>query len=298
MLKSLARKVRHFFDRPAAWRQERILLELGRMQAKSNALSQPASLHEVEFSIFSQNGEDGIIQYLLSRVGPRERFFVEFGVQDYRESNTRFLLTKDYWSGLILDADDAHLRYVQKESFLYQDRDLQAVQAFLTKENIVALFRKYGVPEELGLLSVDIDGNDYWILEALESYRPAILVAEYNAFFGPKKILSLPYLERFERWQAHPSGYYFGASLAALHFLLSPRGFALVACDARGSNAFFVRRDLLNGLRELQPAEAYVELIPGALMRFPEPLKPLRSLPLCDPRSGEIKSIGDWYQLP
>jgi hypothetical protein len=85
--------------------------------------------------------------------------------------------------------------------------------------------------------------------------------------------------------------------LAAFHYLLAPRGFALVACDAHGSNAFFVRRDLLNGLGELQPAEAYVALVPGASMRFPEPLKPLKSLPLCDPRNGEQKSIGEWFQL-
>lgn len=297
MIKEWARRFRAFMGRPSELRQEKILVELGRMQAKANAGRVFKDLREAEFQVFSQHAEDGIIQYLSSHVPLAHRHFVEFGVQDYRESNTRFLLVKDRWSGLILDADDAHLRYVHQESWLGLDHDLKARQAFITRENIDRLLDEGGVPEDLGLLSVDIDGNDYWIFEAISRVRARILVLEYNAFFGPDLSLSIPYEERFDRSEAHPSGRYFGASLRALAGLAKTKGYALLGCDSQGVNAFFVRKDLLGTLTEKGVEECFVEFRPGGGMGFPEPLRPIAHLPLIDPGSRESRPIREWFKF-
>ena len=214
MIKDALRKARRWCLRPVENHLERLLLEQGRLQARGLPDGPVDDLASVEFGVFSQNGEDGVLQYLLKQVPIADRSFVEFGVQDYRESNTRFLLHKDHWRGWIIDADDAHQRYVRRESHL-GDADLQALQAFITRENIDALLKGAGVPEDLGILSVDIDGNDYWVLEAIQSVRPRILVLEYNSFLGPDLSLSLPYDAGFRRAQQGPGRAYFGASLAA-----------------------------------------------------------------------------------
>ena len=297
MIKQWARAFRAFMLRPGELRQERILVELGRMQAKNNAGRDLKDLREAEFQVFSQHAEDGIIQYLTSMVPVKHRHFVEFGVQDYRESNTRFLLVKDRWSGLILDAGEAHLRYVRQESWLGSDHDLTARRAFITRENIDQLLDEGGAPRDLGLLSVDIDGNDYWIFQAITRVRARILVLEYNSFFGPDLALSVPYEERFERFRAHPSGRYFGASLRALADLAASKGYALLGCDSQGVNAFFVLRELLGSLRERTVQDCFVEFRPGGGMGFPAPLRPIAGLPLVDTASGERRRIGDWFTL-
>lgn len=297
MIRFLARKIRSFFLRPSLNYQERILVELGRIQSREIRGKDFKDLCEAEFQVFSQNGEDGILQYLISRVPVSSKTFVEFGVQDYAESNTRFLITKDHWSGLILDANDDHVKYVLGDNGLGRDRDLKVVKAFITRENINVLLDHSEIPEDLGLLSVDIDGNDYWILQAITRVRPRILVLEYNALFGSKLSLTVPYLEKFDRKSAHPSGYYFGASLRALTDLAVEKGYVLVGCESRGGNAFFVRRDVLSGLAEKSVEEAFRKLSVGGGMTFSEPLKQIAHLPLQDPKKSGNKSISEWFEL-
>jgi hypothetical protein len=267
------------------------------MQARELEGKDFKTLQQSEFQVFSQNGEDGILQYLISRVPIASKTFVEFGVQDYSESNTRFLATKDHWAGLIIDASDAHQRYIHGESWLGVDRDLKAVRAFITRDNINTLLADAGMPEDLGLLSIDIDGMDYWVLEAIQQVKPWILVLEYNSTFGPDLSLTVPYAEKFDRWAAHPSGYYFGASLRALSELAAEQGYALVGCESHGGNAFFVRKDLLPGLAEKSVDEAYIEMALGGGMSFPKPLKLFSQLPLQDPKSSEVKSVSEWFGL-
>ena len=172
------------------------------------------------------------------------RVFVEFGVQDYTEANTRFLLTNDQWSGLILDGSAEHIAAV-RQSPIYWRHNLKAVQAFVTRENINDLLREHGISGEIGLLSVDIDGNDYWVWEAIDAVNPAIVVVEYNARFGPERAVTVPYDPAFVRENAHYSCIYYGASLAALVGLGRRKGYAFVGSNRAANNAFFVRRDLL-----------------------------------------------------
>jgi hypothetical protein len=231
---------------------------LGRIEARQLAATNSGELAAHEFQVYSQWGEDGIIQYLLRHVRIPRKLFIEFGVEDYTEANTRFLLVNDDWAGLVLDGGEANIGAIRRAD-IYWRHNLKAVQAFITRENINDLLREHGVTGEIGLLSIDIDGNDYWVWEACDAVSPAIVIVEYNSRFGPDRAVTVPYDPAFVRHQAHHSGAYYGASLAALVALGQRKGFAFVGSNRAGNNAFFVRRDLLAPpLRELTVGEGYV----------------------------------------
>jgi hypothetical protein len=195
------------------------------------------SLADAEFSVNSQWGEDGIIDYLVGMLGLTTETFVEFGTQDYRESNTRYLLTNRNWRGLLIDGDQKNLDAVFDDS-LGVRHDIQVSANFITAENIQNLIDSAKFGSHLGLLSVDIDGVDYWILEAITATAD-IVVVEYNDVFGDLPV-TVPYRPDFRRESAHWSNIYWGASLAAFQHLLSARGYAFVGTNRAGSNAFFV----------------------------------------------------------
>lgn len=225
-----------------------------------DATEVPRHLRDVEFKVFSQFGEDGIIQYLIRRAGiPRERrCFVEFGVESYTEANTRFLLMNDNWRGLIIDGSEAHMAAV-RGSQVYWRHDLTAVAAFVDAVNINGLIANAGYAGEVGLLSIDVDGMDYWIWEKIDVVDPIIVVIEYNSVFGAKRAVTVPYDARFTRTAAHHSNLYWGCSLKAVELLGKRKGYALVGSNSAGNNAFLVRRDRLNGQPEVTAEEAYVE---------------------------------------
>lgn len=231
-------------------------LLIGQMKAQG-VLSR---LADAEFKVFSQFGDDGIIQYLLQQVDIPEgnRKFIEFGVQDYQESNTRFLLMNDNWSGLILDGSSRNIDKVVADAQFWR-HDLTAVAAFIDRDNVNELFARNGFQGEIGLLSVDIDGNDYWVWESIDVVNPIIVVSEYNSAFGAEHAVTVPYNPVFQRGAAHYSNLYWGVSLKALCSLAARRGYAFVGCNSAGNNAYFVRQDKLGRLRPLECAEGYVE---------------------------------------
>jgi hypothetical protein len=205
----------------------------------------PALPHVRDYGvrIFSQWDEDGIIAYLLDQLPPVPRTFVEFGVGDYRESNTRFLIRQDAWAGVIIEADPASCARIRtlEEMWRY---DLRLVEAFISAESINDLIESAGCEGEIGLLSIDVDGNDYWIWQAVTVVTPAIVVVEFNGRFGDDRRVSIPYDPLFRRMSAHPSGIYYGASLPAMVSLGQKKGYAYVGSNTADSNAFFVRSDL------------------------------------------------------
>jgi hypothetical protein len=216
--------------------QGRILTELYRARSGRR-------LADYEFKVFSQWGEDGIIQRLIHEVPLAHRTFIEFGVEDFMESNCRYLLMNDNWQGMVLDGSTRNIETL-RASYFFWKHDLQAVAAFITAENIDALLAKAGFESDLGLLSVDVDGVDFWILQAVECVQPRILVVEYNSLFGPERIITVPYEADFQRTRKHHSNLYYGASLGAMTALATVRGYDLVGTNSAGSNAFFVRRDV------------------------------------------------------
>jgi hypothetical protein len=203
-----------------------------------------ANLQEVEFRVSSQWGQDGIIDWLIERaaIPSTAQTFVELGVENYRQSNTRFLLQNRNWRGLIVDGDPALVAAVKSDGLAWR-YDLTARATFITRENINDLISGAGFGGEIGLLSIDIDGNDYWVWEALHTVRPIICICEYNAVFGDVHPICIPYDQYFSRTKKHPSNLYFGASIAALRSLASKKGYRFVGTNSAGNDAFFVRED-------------------------------------------------------
>ena len=214
---------------------------------------------DAEFKVFSQFGDDGIIQYLVHQINisADSQTFIEFGVQDYQESNTRFLLMNDTWRGLILDGSKSNIEKVIQGSD-YWRHDLTAVTAFIDRDNINDLFIRHGFTGEIGLLSIDIDGNDYWVWERIEAVNPMIVVAEYNSTFGAQYAVTIPYDASFQRSRAHYSNLYWGASLKAFCLLAERKGYAFVGSNSAGNNAYFVRLDKLANIKPLDTVQGYV----------------------------------------
>jgi hypothetical protein len=246
----------------AVGRLERSVAELreavGRVESRQLAAFPSPDLSGNEFKVWSQWGEDGILQHLIRHVQVPNRVFVEFGVETYVEANTRFLLTQFGWSGLVLDGSEANIAAVRRDD-IYWRHNLKAACAFITRENIDGLLAANGVGGPIGLLSIDIDGNDYWVWEAIQSIDPALVVVEYNSRFGSDRAVTIPYDPAFQRAHAHHSTSYYGASLAALVALGRRKGYAFVGSNSAGNNAFFVQRSRLpSTVRELTVAEGYV----------------------------------------
>lgn len=236
---------------------ERLRLQIGRAEAaRVAALPADAPLADAEFQVFSQFGEDGIIQHLVNKVPIANDVFVEFGVEDYTESNTRFLLVNDNWRGLVLDGSDAHKRWLESHPTGWR-HEIEAVTAFIDRDNINRLIGGAGVEGDIGILSIDLDGNDLWILEAIDVVSPRILILEYNATFGPAAAVTVPYDPSFVRGQKHPSNLYWGASLAALTHTARDKGFSLVGSNSAGNNAFYVRDEVRGELPVLEAADAW-----------------------------------------
>lgn len=227
---------------------------------QTNARGVLADIREAEFKVFSQFGEDGILQYLTRRAGVTgaEERFVELGVETYTEATTRFLLVNDNWRGLIVDASRASMEAVKQQD-IYWRHDLTAVAAFIDSDNVNGLIADAGFAGSIGVLGIDLDGNDYWIWKRIEVVDPVIVVVEYNSVFGCDRAVTVPYDPAFVRDAKHHSHLYWGASLKALDLLGREKGYALVGSNRAGNNAFFVRRDRLNGQPQLTAEQAYVE---------------------------------------
>ena len=258
-------------------------------------------INDAGFKVFSQHDDDGIIQYLIQRL-KLPRSFIEFGAEDYEEANTRFLLLRDgRWRGLILDGDPENIDYILRGE-VYWRHDLTAVTAVVTRENADDLFAAHGFAGEIGILSIDLDGVDYWVWEASTIVQPVIVIIEYNSVFGCDSAISVPYHPAFQRTAAHYSNLYFGASLPALTHLAERKGYALVGSNSAGNNAYFVRRDRLGPLRSLTAAEGYIRSVfresidPAGVPTFlsgDARRQAIADLPVVDVVTGTTRRIGD-----
>ena len=220
-------------------------LLLGKLLSKNLDVNNENSLDKSEFKVFSQFGEDGIIQDLISKLNLKNKSFVEFGVENYEEANTRFLLENNNWKGLIIDSSKKNINFIKNQDY-YWRFDIEVKCNFITKENINNIIKESNIPYNTGILSVDIDGNDYWIWDAINVIYPDVVIVEYNARFGPDRSVTIPYDKSFDRTNNKTSKIYYGASLMALCKLGRKKGYELVGTNSNGNNAFFVRNDYLN----------------------------------------------------
>jgi len=236
-----------------------------------------------EGSTFSQNGEDGILQWIFDCVGETSRYFVEIGAADGSENCTRNL-AEHGWSGVWIEGSP---ELATQARALPVAQRIKVVDAFITTSNAVTLLSDAGVPTQFDLLSLDIDGNDYWVMERLlGAFRPRVIVAEYN---GANRFdWASPYLD-VRDWDR---SWNFGSSLSRQVSLMEHFGYRLVGCDGVGVNSFFVRGDVsLGGLVPGSAAEHYVPPVhrPGTL-GHPRS-SPLTSEPIHNLSSDELAEV-------
>lgn len=181
------------------------------------------NINAYEKKYYSQNGEDGIIKFIFKKVGTTNKYYVEIGSGNGEENNTRYLKSLG-WQGVQIDT--INFPGINKH--------------FITAENVENIFKKYQVPDTIDLLSIDVDGNDYWIWKAIKHYYPRLVVIEYNASLPLGKSLVIPYKQHF----AWDGSSFYGASLRALTKLAKGKGYQLIGTNSNGVNAFFIRDDL------------------------------------------------------
>lgn len=272
-------------------------VNLGQIQNRLNLQRDDIkSINDVEFQVFSQFGDDGIIQYLVSKLDIPNKTFVEFGVENYTEANTRYLLVNNNWKGLVIDGSQKNIDFIKKDalSTLFQ---LYSKCAFITQDNINELIAEMGFDSDLGLLSVDIDGNDYWVWKAIDVVRPIIVISEYNADFGSTNPWTIPYQADFVMGAKYPRNYW-GVSLLSLCDLAEEKGYSFIGCNSQGNNAYFVRNDKLGSFKKLSCEEGYhyakffmVKNEHGHRLDLKQRYSEIKGLPVFNTRTQLIEEI-------
>ena len=232
------------------------------------------NINKFGIKIYSQNNEDGIILYIFKHIGIKTKKFVEIGVENGTECNTTNLLKNFNWKGIQIEGskklyNDAK---IQLKKILEKKRNnLKLLNIFVTKKNINQILKK-NCGKEIDLLSIDVDGNDFWIWKAINYVKPRLVIVEYNSFFGSNISATIKYNSKFS-WDHRNNKSYYGASLKALEKLGKQKKYILVGVDKNGVNAFFVRNDLakyinlkskkteeifLDNKREIRNKEQYI----------------------------------------
>jgi hypothetical protein len=205
-----------------------------------------------------------------------------------------------------MDGGEENMEYVRNSAY-YWRYALTADCAFIDANNIDQLLSANGFTGDVGLLSIDIDGNDYWVWERISVVNPVIVIAEYNSTFGSGHAVTVPYDPLFYRTKAHHSNLYWGASLKALDILAKKKGYVLVGSNSAGNNAYFVRVDRVGKIKTLSVDEAYVESRfresrgPDGSLTYvsgEKKLEVIKDLPVYSVENNEEISIGKLYGLP
>ncbi len=162
------------------------------------------------------------------------------------------------WSGFVMDGSNNNINNLKKQDYFWK-YNLIAKDVFITKDNINNLLLEQNINPNIGLLHIDLDGNDYYIFDEINCINPNILILEYNSLFGIDREISVPYREDFNRTKAHYSNLFFGASLKSLHSLAYKKGFIFIGCNQAGNNAYFIRKDKINSkIKEVSLEDGYV----------------------------------------
>ena len=222
-----------------------LLVERYRELARSGAPL--PSFTDVEFRNYSQNGEDGILLFILALVGMKSRRCVEICAGDGIECNSANLILNHGFEGLLVDGDDRNVEAARQFYGLHRDTYAfapKAVRQWIAKETVDGFLRDQGMTGEIDLLTIDIDGNDYWIWQAIECVSPRVVVVEYENAWGADEAVTMRYDSGYVWRIEEPGMPHSGASLAAFAKLARTKGYRLVGCQSRCFNAFFVRDDV------------------------------------------------------
>jgi len=213
-------------------------------------LPPPYDLLAGRFGLTSQNEEDGLLLALFKRIGAPHRRFVEIGCGG-NGGNGGFFAKHLGWSGMMIDARG---EAIDKVKLRYAGHDVTAVRQRVSREGVNALLEQFGFTGEIDLLSIDIDGNDYWIWEAITACQPRVAIVEYNWILGAQRAVTIPYTPTFSLRDVDVKGYR-GASLAAMVHLGTKKGYRLVASER--VNAVFLRNDIAPEIPAITVAQGY-----------------------------------------
>ena len=200
------------------------------------------NLNQVEYKVFSQSGEDGIIDFLLSNLNIEKPKFIEIGVGDYSEANTRFLYERCSPKGLIIDCLNDLENKISKNIKLWTG-DLKIVENYINSKNLIKILEENDFINDIDFFSLDIDGIDYWILEKLPSNFTKVAVIEFNANFGDELEITVPNMENFNRTEYHFSNLCFGMSIKAAINLMEKKNYYFIGTNLMRTNAFFISKD-------------------------------------------------------
>lgn len=220
-------------------------------QLTDERMKNPKCLERYGYKCYSQNDEDGIIEEIFKRVGTTNKVFVEFGVENGLESNAHMLLHQGFGGLWIEGNEESYESLCHKFHPVIEKGQLQVICAFITKENINELIGQAEIHGEIDMLSIDVDGNDYYIWDAIEIVKPRVVVIEYNGKFPP----SVEWVMAYDENHIWDGTDWHGASLKALENLGKKKGYQLVGTGINGANAFFVKKELA-GNKFILPADA------------------------------------------
>ena len=225
--------------------------QLGEVQielAKKN-YNKIENIRDAEIKIFSQFGEDGIINFLLHKLGLNEKIkFVEIGTGDYEEANTRFLCESRICQGLLIDKID-DLKFIKKRDF-YWKNDLYFYQKMINSKNISSVIKDFGFESNCNLLSLDIDGNDYWVLKNINLETTDMVIVEYNPLFGSNLSITIPEDDNFDRNKNNKL--FYGASLRAMIDLLDQKNFFFIGANKACNNGFFINNKYKSNFSDIK----------------------------------------------
>lgn len=241
--------------------RQRIAIALSKgaamMHARNIDLKSPASW---EFSGFSQNGEDGILDVLRKNLKNSNRYFIEIGAADGIENNSGWLLVAEKYNGMLIEGSPQLVERASRTVVGYSI-GAEIHNMFVTKESVHDL-KAMAMHHDPDVFSLDIDGNDYYIAQAIfdAGFRPKIFAVEYNSVYGPERSMTIEYQPTFVFTQAHPTHLYYGVSILGWRRFFERYGYRFVTVDRNGVNGFFVNPEhfdasFLDGVKGLAFAE-------------------------------------------
>ncbi len=251
----------------------------------------PAVRQGLEVSRYSQNGEDGLLLHLLSGIGVDRRQIVEIGCGPGHQCNSALLVCGFGWGGILIDRDPLEIE--QARNFFegrQSSHRVTIIEQEVKPDAIDQLLSEQAIDGDLDVLSIDVDGVDFWIWQNLTTIQPRVVVIEVNASFGPERSCSVPWIAgdpQHDRYRHHLRGWHHGASLTAMEALGRSKGYRLVAVDSTGTNAFFLREDLvLPEFPALDPRKAWrPHQVRSRRHSAEEQEQSLRSLPMVEVES-------------
>ena len=242
-----------------------------------DSLPFPHNILSQRFHLWSQNEEDGITLALFKKVGAPHRSFVDIGA-GVNGGNSGLLADVCGWTGVMVEASAER---VSRLAVRFGRFGVKTVCEWVTRENVNGLLDRQGVTGDVDLLSIDIDGNDYWVWQAITVCAPRVVIVEFNPFFGRTRSVVVRYDPRFDR--AHYRTVcrtFFGASLGALARLAATLGYRLILAEPRGGNAYFLRNDVDPSIPGAPPEAVHPKSVSGVDALFE--LIERKRLPLID----------------